>query len=124
MNQTETKMSHSAKLSAAFFDEVLVPLAEARRAASAAPYFPASREAQVESYFEPISGPPMSAGDFEFPGGGTPEGLIAALTAFWRAEGDAALSASALRLVAIADALREEAVAQDGSVDPLCYTLF
>ena len=124
MSQTEEKASRSAKLSAAFFDEVLVPLARARSAASAATFFPAFRDEKVETYFERASGSPMSAADFEFPGGGTPEGLIAALTAFWRAEGDAALSASASRLAVIADALRDEAVAEDGSVDALCYTLF
>ena len=123
MSQTEEKVSRSAKLSAAFFDEVLLPLAKARRAANAAPYFPAARDEQVESYFERASDASGLA-DFEFPGGGTPEGLIEAVSAFWRADGEVALAASASRLAAIADALRDEATADDGSVDALCYTLF
>jgi hypothetical protein len=124
MNQTDKHPSRSAKLSAALFDDVLVPLAKARSAARASPYFPARGDRDAETYFERVSAGKMSAADFEFPGGGTPQGLIAALTAFWRAEGEQALSASASRLAAIAEALREEATADDGSVDPLCYTLF
>src|SRR5688572_9890289 len=124
MKQTEEKLSHSGKLSAAFFEEVLVPLAKSRRAEGAAPYFPVARDAQAETYFERISASRMVAADFEFPGGGTPEGLIAALTAFWLTQGDTALAAAAGRLAAVADALRAEATADDGSVDALCYTLF
>jgi hypothetical protein len=124
MNQTDKQAQRSTELSRALFDEVLVPLAKARREAGAAPYFPAWREEKVATYFERSGVSRMSPADFEFPGGGTAEGLIDSLTAFWRAEGEAALAGAGPRLRAIADALREEAAAQDGDVDIFCYTLF
>ncbi len=124
MSQTEMQVDRSTSLSGALFDEVLVPLAGARQSAGAAPYFPAGRDAAAESYFEPSSVRRMSPADFEFPGGGTAAGLIDALAAYWLAEGETALASSAPRLKAISEALRDEAVADDGSVDIFCYTLF
>lgn len=119
MSQTE-----SAKLSGALFDEVLVPLAEARHAAGAAPYFPPWKDAAVSSYFVRSDVTRLTSADFEFPGGGHAEGLVDALEAWWRAHGDHELAASAPRLKAIAQALRRESVQDDGSVDIFCYTLF
>jgi hypothetical protein len=124
MNWTEKRAKGSAELSGTLFDEVLVPLANARRDAGAAPYFPAWRDEKVATYFERSDVSQMSPVDFEFPGGGTPEGLIGSLMAFWGAEGEAVLARTAPRLGAIAAALREEAAAEDGNVDIFCYTLF
>ena len=128
MNQTETQADRSTgasgALSGALFDEVLVPVADARVASGAAPYFPAWRDAAAATYFERSSVGTMSPADFEFPGGGTAAGLIDAIAAYWLAQGETALAAAAPRLKAIAEALRAEAVADDGSVDIFCYTLF
>jgi hypothetical protein len=114
----------STRLSLALFDEVLVPLAEARRSSGAVPYFPMWREGDGTSFFLPSRVSTMAPGDFEFPGGGTGKGLIHALAAHWREEGEPALAAATSRLEAIAAALHDEAVEDDGSVDIFCYTLF
>lgn len=119
MNQTE-----SMKLSGALFDEVLAPLAEARRAANAPPYFLPWKDETVTSYFAPSQDTRLTSTDFEFPGGGYAEGLVDALEAWWRARGDSELAAAAPRLKAIAKALHSETAHDDGSVDIFCYTLF
>lgn len=124
MSQTETQVDRSTSLSGALFDEVLVPVAAARNAAGAAPYFPAWSDAAATTYFERSSVRRMSPADFEFPGGGTAAGLIDAMAAYWLAQGETALAAAAPRLKAISEALSDEAVADDGSVDIFCYTLF
>lgn len=124
MNSTEKRANRSTELSGALFDEVLRPLAKARRDAGAAAYFPGWRDEKAATYFERSGVSKMSPADFEFPGGGTAEGLIGSLTAFWNAEGEAALAAAGPRLLAIAEALREEAAAETGDVDIFCYTLF
>ena len=124
MSLTDARVDQSTSLSESVFDEVLVPASHARAAAGAAPYFPAWRDTAAQTYFERSSVRTMSPTDFEFPGGGTALGLIDAIAAYWLAQGEVALSAAAPRLKAIADALREEAVADDGSVDIFCYTLF
>ena len=124
MNQTDKQADRSTVLSGALFDEILVPLAKARREAGAAPYFPPWRDDATSSYFTRSSVSVMSPAEFEFPGGGKAEGLVDALTVFWKAEGEAALSGAGPRLKAIAEALQAETAADDGSVDIFCYTLF
>ena len=121
---SQTNPADSAGLSGTLFDDVLTPLAHARRAAGERPYFPAGREAQVDSYFVTSSITTMRAADFEFPGGGNADGLIDALAEYWTAQGDAVLAVEAPRMKTIAAALRAEAVQDDGSVDIFCYTLF
>ena len=49
MNSTKTEPS--AELAASFFDEVLTPLAKARRSSGQPPYFPLKEEASTSSYF-------------------------------------------------------------------------
>jgi hypothetical protein len=124
MKRTESQAERSTSLSHGLFDEVLVRLAHARRDANAAPYFPPWRDGATSSYFTPSSVGAMSPRDFEFPGGGTVEGLVDALTAFWTLEREPALAGAGPWLKAIANALRDEAQADDGNVDIFCYTLF
>ena len=119
MSQTK-----STQLSGALHDAVLVPLASARRDAGAAPYFPAWKDESRSSYFETSGIRRMSAADFEFPGAGTADGLVNALIVHWTAHGESALAAAGPHLKNIAQALRDEAVRDDGSVDIFCYTLF
>lgn len=119
MNRTE-----STELAGRLFDEVLVPLASARLAAGAAPYFSHGRDAGVESYFTACAASSDSPTSREFPGRGSAEGLIDALVDHWAEEGETALAALGPRLAAIAQALGETAVREDGSVDIFCYTLF
>jgi hypothetical protein len=122
MNPTEA--TESAQKAGELFDEILAPLAKARRAATAQTYFASAPDANAESYFEPPNLARMGLVDFEFPGGGTADGLIDALAAVWVAQGDTALAAMAPRLKEIAHALSTEAVEGDGTVDILCYTMF
>ncbi|MES2932837.1 MAG: hypothetical protein V4805_05050 [Pseudomonadota bacterium] len=122
MNQTNT--ARSAHLAGAIFDEVLVPLAQARRSDGAHDYFPRWHEANASSYFLPPSLSVMSLADFEMQGAGTPEELVERLTAYWVAQDEPALAGMATRLKEVADALGEEAANNDGNVSILCYTLF
>src|SRR5436305_91660 len=116
---------NSAKLAAAFFDEVLEPLARRRQSAGLDAYFPMGPAADAASYFElPFPVARMSAADFEFPGHGTTSGLIEALASHWAAEGEISLAKAAPRLQAIADALAEANKPQSADVDIFCYTLF
>ncbi|WP_428423769.1 hypothetical protein [Methylibium sp.] len=111
-------------MSGALFDDVLVPLAEARRTSGAPPYFPPWKDATVSSYFVRSEVTRLTSTDFEFPGDGYAEGLVDSLEAWWREHGDRELAVAAPRLKAVANALRSEAVQDDGSVDIFCYTLF
>lgn len=124
MSPTETQGDKSTVLAADLWDDVLAPASAARRAAHMPPYFPAWHDATVSTYYERPSVSQMSPADFEFPGGGTADGLIDALATHWRAEGELALASAAAQLKAIAVALRAEGASSDGSVDIFCYTLF
>ncbi len=114
----------AAELAGTLFDDVLEPLAAAKKRAGDAPYFAAARDAGVASYFVPSTVSSMTSADFAFPGDGGADGLIEALVAHWTEEGEAALAALGPRLAAIADAIARDAVIDDGTVDIFCYTLF
>lgn len=122
MSSIETDRSRT--LLGSLFDQAIAPLAEARRAAGCQSYFPLTGDAKSASYYEEPSCRAMSAADFEFPGGGTPEGLIEALAQYWTSQGDVALAAMAPALKQIAESLRAEAAQSDGTVSPLCYAMF
>jgi hypothetical protein len=106
------------------FDELVVPLAKARRSAEAPPYFPLRQEASATSYFGPPSLKVMSPADFELHLGDKSADLLDALGAYWAKHGDTGLTALVPRLKELAVALDEEAAEHDGKVDVLCYTLF
>lgn len=122
MSSIETDRARA--MAGALFDEVVVPAAEARRAAGRPPYFAVAGESSIASYYQAPFRRVMEASDFEFPGGGSAEGLIDALAAHWTAEGECELAAMAPRLKEIAAALKDEAAAGDGTVSVLCYTMF
>ena len=122
MSSTDEKIART--LAVNLFDEVIAPLGKARRAAGHQAYFPLAGEANADSYYEAPLLRVMQSADFEFPGGGTAEGLVDALAAAWTAAGDTELAATAPQLKEIAAALREEAIEGDGSVSILCYTMF
>jgi hypothetical protein len=114
----------SVRLSGDLFDQVLCPLAAARKSAGAPPYFPLWRDVDVSSYFGAPDVGKMTSTSFEYPGGGAAEGLVDALTEWWSGEDEATLSAAGPQLQAIVGALRDEAKLQDATVDIFCYTLF
>ena len=121
---SSTDEDRARALAGALFDEVIVPLAEARKAAGKQGYFPRGPEQGASTYFEVPVHRLMQAADFDFPGGGTAEGLIDALAASWTAEGDLGLAAMAPRLLEIAAALKVKEGEADDSVSPLIYTMF
>jgi hypothetical protein len=121
---SSTEVDRARDLARALFDEVVSPLAEARRAAGKPAFFATARDPKATTYYtEPLAGV-MRPADFEFPGGGSVEGLVDALAARWAAQGEAELAAMAPRLKEIARALKDEADASDGSVSIFCYTMF
>jgi hypothetical protein len=111
-------------IAGALFDLVVVPLAAARKDSGAPSYFAAAGEASAQSYFGPPSLAVMKPADFEFAGDGSPAGLVNALNSYWTENGDTDLCVLAPHLSTIAELLREEDMAGDGSVDILCYTMF
>lgn len=121
MSQTDAPQSE--QLAGALFDEVIVPIAQARSSAEEAAYFPLEGDAGVTTYFVEPSQRTMSAGDFQ-PHAGTAQGLVDAVTALWAAQGEIDLVALAPRMTEIAEALSTESAESDGMVDVLCYTLF
>lgn len=108
----------------ALFDTMVVPMAAARRQTGAPDYFPVAGNDAATSYFGPPSLAVMQPVDFEFPGGGTASGLIAAAATYWAKQGETPLAAMAPQLTEIAELLRAEDLAGDGSVDIMCYTMF
>lgn len=125
MSRTESlaQNSHAAQLIGALFDDVVAPLAEARRARGAPPYFPLEREAGATTYLAPPRIRAMRPCDYALHGA-TPDGLLDALATLWAEQGEAELAALVPRLREIARALADERAQSDGTVDVLCYTLF
>nr|AYM54394.1 hypothetical protein [Phaselicystis flava] len=122
---SSTDENRPADPAEALFDEVVVPLAEGRRAKGEQAYFPLGRDPGATSYYEVPARRVMAAADFEFPAGGSAVGLVDALAAHWAKEGELALAEAAPRLKEIVDTLqREGGVASDGDVSVLCYTMF
>lgn len=122
MSSTETFSLESLALS--LFDEIVTPLAESRRSAGKPAYFASKGDAGLHTYFVPPTAAVMPPAEFEFPGGGTADGLIDALATYWKSRGEESLSAMAPRLKEIAAALKNELDEGDGSVDIMCYTMF
>ena len=108
----------------ALFDDAIVPLADTRRDSGEQPFFPLTGRSGETTYFQPPILRLMQPADFEFPGGGSAEGLIDALAAYWQGEGESVLAALAPRLKELAAELKKEASEGDGSVSVLCYTMF
>jgi hypothetical protein len=121
MNQTESKPS--SRLAGALFDEVIAPLAEARRIAGEIAVA-RGRDPGAVTYFTEPRVRTMKTEDFETHGDGSVDGLLAALAAYWAKHNEPALAALIPRMKAIGDALRTEKEQNDGNIDVLCYTLF
>jgi hypothetical protein len=117
MNSTDESLADA--LARALFDEFADKIGSSGTA-----YFPLRGDPHAETYFEAPTLAFMGREDFALPGNGTPEGLIDALAARWRSEGEDRLAGIAPRLKLIAQALGDEAAAGDGEVDILCYTMF
>jgi hypothetical protein len=118
------KEDRAGDLARSVFNEIVMPLAEARRAAGRQAYFATAGSSGERSYFQAPILSVMSPADFEFPGGGSVDGMIDALAEKWIAEGETQLAAMAPRLKAIAAELKKDTAQGDGSVSALCYTMF
>jgi len=122
MSSTEKEF---AQLAGAFFDDVIEPLAGAKRAEGCCSYFPAGPDEDAMTYYEaPSPVARMTRADFEFVGNGTAAGLVAELARHWDQGGERELAAAAPRLLAIADAIKRRNAQPSGNVDIFCYTLF
>jgi hypothetical protein len=122
MNPTDQEAS--AKLAGAMFDEVLAPIAKARKSSGKPAFFALEGEESVKSYFVPAPLRVMAPADFELRIGDKAEELIDDLCAYWTKQGDPELVAMGARLKQVAGALSGEAAENHGRVDILCYTLF
>lgn len=116
--------SVSERLAISLFDQAIVPLAMARRSANAPACLPRDHERAAASYFSEPALRVMEAVDFEFPGGGTAEGLIEHVVDHWKRSGEADLCVLEPAMREIALALHEEADKGDGSVNIFCYAMF
>lgn len=123
MSLTETETDRARRLAGALFDEMVAPLTMARSEGGRADYFPTVGDGSGSSYFDEPLVAEMSPADFEF-AGATPEDLLDAMSAYWLAQGEAELAEMIPRMKEIAASLREAALADDGSVSILCYTMF
>lgn len=121
MNSTEHQ--EFRELAGALFDEVIAPHGQTRAAAGEQAYYPTAGDAEATTYYSPPWARVMTEADFEFPGGGTADGLIDAVTALWDTQGEIELAAMAPRLKDIAEALHGEEPDDDGTVSIFCYTL-
>jgi hypothetical protein len=121
---SSTEQQQARALAAELFDTHVVPLATARAAEGARSYFPRGGDDSRASYFDVPVHRIMKADDFEFPGGGSAQGLADALAAAWTAEGSAELAAMVPALKAIAEAMTTKPGDDDDTVSPLIYTMF
>ena len=122
MNQIDPTLS--VRLAGELFDQLVVPLANARRGSAAKSYFPLRSEANTISYFSVPEVAIMQPCDFELPGRGTAEGLVDALAQLWAEQGEFELLPLTAPLKSIATELGAEADNHDGTVDIFCYTMF
>jgi hypothetical protein len=112
-----------AELAHGLFDDVLLPVSEdmGRNGVS----FLTNWRCPRASYFAEPHVTSMPRADFEFPGGGSVDGLIDELGAYWARQGNSQLLPVTDRLKKIAGALEAAgAGSHDGSVDIFCYTMF
>ncbi|HJU55717.1 MAG TPA: hypothetical protein VJ715_14130 [Pyrinomonadaceae bacterium] len=109
-------------LAADFFNELLVPLACAERAAEKS-FFPLRAEDEAESYYVEPARRVMTAADFELRAAESIADFVKELAALWASEGHEELAALAPRLFELAQEMGEqEKQAED--VSPFMYVMF
>ena len=97
----------SAAIAGELFDQLVVPLAQARRSASTEPDFPLSGDDEAATYFERPAVRCMRESDFESHRGDA-AGLLDALAAHWDAAGEPELAMLIPQMRLIATALDAE----------------
>jgi hypothetical protein len=107
---------------AAFFREVLVPVALGERE-SGREFFALRPEGEAESYYVEPTRREMRPEDFELRAADSVEDFVRELAALWSSEGREELAAMAPRLAALASDVREDEE-QSGDVSPFMYVMF
>jgi hypothetical protein len=107
---------------AAFFREVLVPVALGERGAGRE-FFALRPEGEAESYYVEPTRREMRPEDFELRAADSVEDFVRELAALWSSEGREELAAMAPRLAALAAEVREDEE-QSGDVSPFVYVMF
>jgi hypothetical protein len=107
---------------AAFFDEVLVPVALVERERGRA-FFALRPDASAESYYVEPTKRAMKPEDFELRAADSVEEFVRELAALWASEGREELASMAPRLAALASELREDEEQTD-DVSPFMYVMF
>lgn len=109
-------------LAAEFFNEILLPLALAERAAGKS-FFPLRADPEAESYYAEPTRPVMTPSDFELRAAETVADFIDELAALWVSEGHEEHAAMAHRLSELAAEMCEQEESED-DVPPFVYAMF
>jgi hypothetical protein len=107
---------------AAFFREVLVPVALGERA-QGREFFALRGDASVQSYYVEPTNREMKPEDFELRACESIEEFVRELASLWSSEGREELAAMAPRLAALASEVREDEEQPD-DVSPFMYVMF
>src|SRR3954470_12551959 len=116
-NTRLTETDERDQLSAKFFDEVMLPLAERVRARRTS-FFPLGYEPELETYFVTPQRKVMTPDDFELPAAESSENFTSELAALWAREGHEELAAIGPQLAVLARKLAEQEPAEDEDVSP------
>jgi hypothetical protein len=122
MNSTKDREQDGRLRAAAFFNDVLVPLARRERAAGRE-FFALRPDAAAESYYVEPTRRTMTPDDFELRAAESVADFIRELAALWVAEGRGELVAMAARLGELASVLGAEEQ-QEEDVSPFIYVMF
>jgi hypothetical protein len=120
--RVEERDASRDRSAAAFFNEVLVPLA-LRERASGREFFALRPDALAESYYVEPTKRAMKPEDFELRAADSVEEFVRELAALWVSEGREELAAMAPRLAALASEVREDEEQPD-DVSPFMYVMF
>ena len=121
-DESSVKDEGKDESAAAFFREVLVPVALREREAGRE-FFALRPEEAVESYYVEPTKRAMRPEDFELRAADSVEDFVRELAALWSSEGREELAATAPRLAALAAEVREDEEQSD-DVSPFMYVMF
>lgn len=119
-----TKEAKADPLSRSVFSGFIIPLAKSLGPEGRAACLEIGRNSAGNSYFVTSSQTVMQVSEFEFPGGGTADGLIDAYSRFCQTSNHEELLEMLPQLREIAGALQSEMAEASGDVDIMCYTMF
>jgi hypothetical protein len=118
----EEKNAGRDRSAAAFFNEVLIPVA-LRERAQGRTFFALRPDEEAESYYVEPTKRAMEPEDFELRAADSVEDFISELAALWVSEGREELASMAPRLATLASEVREDEEQPD-DVSPFMYVMF